>query len=429
MANHTVGVPLHSGIKDSRALTCLTFRTIPDQMGARRLDITDNDDYLDTGAWYRNNWDLSDLVAAGMEPQYREFLEQARNLWYKILTELSWVPNSVAVATDRAISAGFLPQMVATSIWQSQYGPLPGWLESPYRQAAWNELRDDLGDLNQQVSAANLQKLNARAASLRGSREFWDKVATYSGVDKLGQMWTNFKAKVQTFNTKTEVARDAVVRMKALVGKNPEYFTQEQQAKVTEIAAQAESNVEQLKGRLGSAVLRALADDGQDLGALGVAPIVLIGLGVAAMAAATAIITTWVVQAEKTARLAIDHEHELLMTAEKAAAAAHKARQDAILAREQELHELRAQNKISPSEFQAQMAQLEERARANEVDLARRREQNTDIAQAHAKSMDALRKSEVTGGLAQMGNIAMWGALGVGALILGPPIVRAMSKK
>lgn len=425
VVNPNVGVQLKGGGRDPRALPCLVFRTIPEAFGARQLDITDNDDYVDTGAWYRQDWDLADLQAAGMSAEYRAFLEQAKALWYRILSELAWVPNTVAVRVDRAIAAGLLPQMVDTSVWQAQKGPLPDWLSDPYRQAAWNELRDDLGDLNAQVSAVNLRDLNHKAQVLRSSREFWDKVATYSGADKLESMWKKIVQGTKAFNTNIEVGRDAVRRMKALVKNHPGAFTQSQEAKVAEIELKIEREVQGARSAMGPSILQALGKDGHGLG---IAPIIVIGLGVAALAAAATIITTWVVQAEKTARLAMDHEQELLMTAEKAAAQAHAERQASIIQRQNELYELRDAQRISPQEFAQQMQQLEDEARANDLSLTQRRDQTRDISQAHAKNLNDLRKSEVTGGLAQMGNITMWAALGVGALFIGPAIARRVSK-
>lgn len=423
--NPGVGVPLNTGAKSPRLLPCMSFRTIPDSLGARELDVSNNDDYVNTQKWFRKDWDLSDLTGAGMSSQYAGYLENARSVWYQILSRISWIPNTYAVSVDRAISMGVIPNMINTSIWQQNWGPLPSWLQNPYRQAAWNEMRGVLAELNQQVSASNMLALNQRALQLQSSREFWDKVAEYSGVDAIGNAWAKLTGGVKAFNKNVAVAKDSVTRSKALIAQNPTYFSSDQVATLDHLEGKIQEDINGIKSNIPGSILNALSQDGQ---ALGIAPVVLISIGLGAVAAVTTVVITWVAVSEETARQAMEHEQALIMQAEKAANDAYIAEQEFILQRENELTAQKDAGQISPTEYETQMAQLRNRAEAAGIELSRRRQQTQDLAKAHSDNLNTLRASQVTGGLMQMKGMLMWGVLGVGLIIAGPTLVRRFSK-
>jgi hypothetical protein len=418
--NSAVGTQLHDR-RSSRVLGCVSFRSIPQAFGLENLSVTNNDHYVDASRWFRKDWDLTTLVQAGMAPAYRDYLEIARRIWYKVLTTLEWIPNTIAVGVDRAINIGFLPSMVPTSAWQSAWGPLPSWLASPYRQAAWDALRNDLAVLNQDVSAASLALLANRAASLEASREFWDTIAKYTGVDAIASKWDELLAAVRRYNTAVRLGKDSLTRCRALLAANPGLYSAEQQAQVQYLAQQIDQDTAGARSIIPGSVSTALSQEGQSLG---IAPVVAVGIGAAVVAGVTVVLLTWVSKAETTARQAMDMEQQLIMQAEQAANAAHAREQEAILARQRELDGLLDAGHITRVEYDQQMGVLQQRASVNNVALAQRRTQTKDLAAAHTANLDALRASQVSGGLMQIKGIAMWGALAAAVVVVGPGLMK-----
>lgn len=420
--NPNVGMPLNSGRQDPRILGGIIFRAIPSSMGADNLDITDNDKYADKQGWFRQDWDLSLLVRGGMHWQYQQYLTTARGIWFKILTELKWIPNDIAVKVDRAIGIGFLPRMLNTSIYQQQFGPLPQWLQSPYRQAAWNELVPLLGALNRDVSLANVASLEAQAKQLEASRQFWDAVAKYSGADLVAGEWQKFRNKIAQFNKDTQIARDSITRSRSLLATNPGLGDP---AVLQALEDEINNNVAGLRSQLPSSMLNALQDDG---GGIGIAPVIVIAIGVAVIAAAAVTATTWVVMAEETARRAMEYEQELAMAAEDAANTAYANEQEFILAQEADLQAKLDAGAISPTEYDQKMAELRQRASANDINLTRRRAQTKDIMDAHHKNLAQLKPKGFGEALTEMKGILMWSVLGVVAIMAGPTIIRSIRR-
>ena len=417
--NWSIGTPTGTG-RDPRILPLIIFRSIPSSLGAANLDVP-YDEYL-KDKWFRKDWSYPDLVPEGMHWTYQQFLDRAKRLWYKILTELPWVPNTIAVKVDRAIQIGMLPRMLTTPVWRAQFGPLPSWLQSPYRQAAWDELVSVLGVLNRDVSSANIEGLKAEADRLEANRQFWDSVAKYSGVDLIAEQWAKLKAKVREFKISTGVARDTVNRLKAMQAADPGGYTGDQRAQVQALEQEISQNVAGIRSQMPSSILSALQDEGD---ALGIAPLVAIGIGAAIIAAAAGVAVAWASQANATARKAMDLESEFLAQAEASADEAFSREQESILAEEANTQQLYDSGEISQTDYNNRMGNLQSRRQSNMAALAQRRAQTQDILATHHQNMATLQK-EAGGTLANMKGIIKWGVLGVGLLMVGPSLIRRL---
>lgn len=417
--NWKVGVTLASGAKDPRMLPGIIFRPIPTSLGAQDLNIPYGQ-YLED-RWFRRDWSYLDLVAAGMSSAYASFLDQARALWVKILGQLAWVPNTIAVKVDRAISMGMMPRMLNTSIYEQQFGPLPEWLQSPYRQAAWNEMVSVLGQLNKDVSAANLEQLRAEAVRLQASREFWDQVASWSGADLMERKWRELQDKVFEFKQATKVGREAVARMRAMVAQNPQGFTQEQVQALDVVDGEIQANVDGIKSQTPSSILQALERDGV---ALGVAPVIIIAIGVSVIAAAATVVVYWAGQANETARKAMNLENDFLMQADASADAAFAQEQAYILEQERETQALYDAGEMSQADYNNRMSNLAARRERNLANLANRRAQTQVMLQTHHQNLQELQDAANSGILGRFGSILMWGTLGMGMLFFGPKLAR-----
>lgn len=421
--NWNTGTQTERG-KDPRILPLIIFRTVPSSLGANNLTVP-YDEYQ-KAKWFREDWSYPDLVPEGMHWTYRQFLDRAKRLWYKILTELPWVPNTIAVKVDRAIQIGMLPRMLTTQVWQSQFGPLPTWLQSPYRQAAWNELVAVLGTLNKDVSSANVQALNTEADSLEASREFWDAIAKYSGADMVASKWAELKRSLRAFNSHTKVSRETLARCDAIIRSNPNLFTDQQKATVAALESETQNNVAGLKSDLPSPILAALGDDGEGIGAVAA---VIIGLGVAVIISAAAIVVAYMNAAQDTARLAIKTETELLATMEAEASEAYKMEISTIVQEEQNARNLRDMGQITQADYDQRMAALTERREDANAQLALRRAQSNVLVEDHhrrSKELTDAANEAGAGFLANAKGILMWGVLGIGLVMAGPTIMRRL---
>lgn len=420
--NAQVGTPIYGGngiVYDPGLMPCMTFRTVPQAFGASALDITNNDWYIDPNRWFLKDWSITDLTLAGVDTRYGQYIDQARGTWLEVLRRIEWIPNEVAVKVDRAIGAGVMPTMIRTDLWTANYGPLPAWLESPYRQAAWNELCSLMGTLNRDVTVMNISLMQTEAKALAASSAFWNTVASLSGADLLDSKWRELMDGIRRYNVAVNTTRQSIERMKLITVKYPGAADPDQKMTITTLQVEIDGNVTQVRALVPESMLKILQQEGTNLG---IAPVVLVAVGVAAIIAAAGVISIWVVEAEKTARKAMDLEHQLLMASEALAAEAFNREQEAILARQNELYALHDNGQIGPTEYNAEMAALNARAKEIGLELASRRAQNQTMAEAYSNDLNSLRASEVTGGIEQMKGMVMWGAIALGVIALTPMI-------
>lgn len=384
--------------------------------------------YDDAGVWFKRDWSLYDLQQAGLSAAYVQYLETARKVFTKAMQIITWVPTATALRWDRAMAAGGMPWMSTTSEMRSM-GTLPPWLaNNPGRQAAWDALAGQFRQIMGKIIAGNIAQQQADMERLMADVRFWDTVAQYSGVDKIEQLWNDFKAKIRQFNTQGEIIHDNLRQMKALIATDPDAFTPEQKDKVNQIEAKDQAIVAQAKQTMQGPVMKALTDEGMNIQGLGLGPLVLIGMGVG-IAAIVGATTAFVVYVNNRSALTSESNAALkdfITSREQVDNREYQLEMQAIRTRETQLQDLRDQGKLDPAEFNRQMADLQRRKQVASQTLLQSRELTIE---ASAELNENLKKAQedIAGGfLGPMKWIAMAGAVGLVSVFVVP---RLFSKK
>lgn len=377
-------------------------------------------DYLTPNAWFRTDWRITDLQQAGLSIQYIALVGKARRIYKQIADKLEWIPKNLSNQWDAVMGAGGLPVMRPLSYFRDA-GEYPAFLSTEGRRAAWEQIRQGLVSIQQEVSAANLAKLDQEATVLEANTDFWDQVARWSGVDLVQAAFDKLKSKVVEFNKNQGDAEQAIQRTEALMNQTPAAFNTEDHQKLDAIKQRAQEQKAGAKAALDGPVMQALVSDGMQIG---IAPVVLIVIGVSVVAGATVTLTTFVVMSETTKRMAIEAEAEALKRRDDFDAQVFTSRTGSIDARIAELQEQLDAGHISKDNYDNQVSALERERNQVQADLMVRRQQTqaqlNDLNQHHK---DVLNTGFVSA-LSNIKGIAMFAALGAVAIVVVPRLLK-----
>jgi hypothetical protein len=384
----------------------------------------DNDEYLDTNKWFNRDYTYEDLRSGGLNGQAVDAIYRAYTLIQELANRLEWIPNSVISKWKQAVLAGGVPYLWNSRVLSQQAGggavPWPSWINTPGRQAAWDAVSTLFDPLHKDFNAVGWALYNQEASRIASDVQFWSTVSQWSGVDALMSQWEKLKGLVRDFNAQKRIAEDSLRQCDALIAAAPGAFTPQQKSAPGVLRAELDSLTQQAKAT--TAPLKPALE--QDAVTLGIAPVVLIAVGVAVVAGATTALISYVTVIQNTTRLSNEQLREFTTTRELYDNRMHEQEISSIRAREQELADLYRRGMISLDEYNKGMSTLSARADAANVQLLKSREQTTQAAVA---LNDALKKTQESGAGDLFSGakwIAIAGAVGLSAVFVVPRLMR-----
>lgn len=386
--------------------------------------VVDNSAWESPGWWGWQNFDLNTLLAKGLPRAYYDVLVNILRVFSKARASLPFVPASTWDRWYAAVRAGGLPIMYPADQLRGA-GKLPTWMASDlYKQKAWDMVRQEVLALNQQVTAADLGRINNQLREIEQNLQFWDTVAKWSGAQFILDKWTQFKEAVARFNSEKGRTNAALAEIDKLVITAPNAFTPTQLASLQQLKSQNEQNSEAARQSIQGPVMSLLVDEGTTVAGLGGLPVAaIIALGTVAIAAATTAFISYIsIQAALT-RDANAKLHEFTMAREAYDNEAFRRKQEELAKRREDLDALLTENKISEASYNQQMSTLEKEAQAAGVELLQRREQTKDAVATYNQNVKEAAEGTAEGLFSNLSTIAIAGAVGAVAIFVVPRLL------
>lgn len=394
----------------------------------------DEDDYLDMSKWYNRDYNLEDLRRAGLHPAIVDGLWSAYHIVRKMRPILEWIPAHVYNLWQKCITAGGIPYFQNSRQLAAAAGggptPWPDWMKGRLeRQYAWDNICRLFEPIQKDYKALGWEIYRRDAARIAEDVRFWEAVSKWSGVDAINRIWDGFKSKIRNFNSNQKTAQDSALEAKRLMLAEPAAFSAEQQGKLAEVQGEIAKNSAGAKDSIGGQVLNILMEEGQQIagmghagmGDLGIHPAVY-AVGAAVLASAAAAFATWVVASEVTKQKAISTLNDFIKSRDDFDNAKYEYQMQAIERKESELWQRKGQ--LPEDEWQRLWDALQAQKEVVSSELLKARQQTQTAADELAQNL----KKQSEGGLTDLFGdakfIAIAAALGVGAVVLGPRLLK-----
>ncbi len=202
----------------------------------------------------------------------------------RIQNTLDWAPRTLFGSASAMMDRQAFPLLNA---YRPYFGVIPvsrpSWLQDQFHLDAWYKIADAYAPLEKAFAAKQLALVRQEGERLATNAAFWDTVAKYSGAAYLQKVWGDFweavgalKAQQKAAKVALDVATEIVIKYGSRLPANLVQDLKNNQAQYAAVTAKAKS----LIAPLGATV--------QKEAGLGLAPMIIAGIAVAAVVSITA---------------------------------------------------------------------------------------------------------------------------------------------
>lgn len=403
------------------------FRTLPPDLGADNLLITKSM-MGDPDSWVQKDWTLDQLVSIGADAAYAQLLRDYVAMIDKLWSKVTWLPREVLPKIKYLVfNVGMTPVILSASDMAdpNNFGIyLPRWLNTPERQAAWNDFASDFQVMTTKLNQANLAAARKTALLVQANTAKWERIAKWSGADFIAQKWAALSNAIRSLNQSATQVGDSAKRVGAMLASTPGAFTSAQKQKLNQLVNQQENIRSEAKKSLSGPLMEALVGEGQGIAGLGIAPVVIIAIGVTTIAAATTTILGYAKIMETTRREIFQLEAEMLK--QQTAFNQEQLSQvtGSIEQRRQQLRELFDQGLMTQQNYDHQMKQLAQEQQMASSQFLSTQKLNQDMASQFNQDAKKASQSSVVALMSQFKWMGLAAAAIIGTIYIAPRVAK-----